>query len=401
MSLVEINGIDEAGRIGENILFSRVSVEKDFEAHLLLANLSHFNNLIPHPDIIKGYDAKSQLQYIKELLENESFRITIYKMRTQTQVVLLRLLYGMLSEDLFRLRADILDQFQHKDWSVIQTVLNSLNRFKRKGIFAESFIKAFGIKKITEDIGKNYLRMYGSVEDLSSSGPRIIVQIDGGYPFAFWWKSLLEDPNSGLVKGKCLITGITNGDKYYPTTASAGIISSALHMHPEIHYMFPIKEMEISGIRLEEESMQYFYRQHSYSLSRPIYQNRILFIGKIAQQISCCIPYLYHIQEGRTKTFETFSISSSVDNFLKDFGYGTKDDTNIVVGKLASSLDKENLQYCVDKGYPIRYLSSFQVTFNEMMDRLNSEVQLAPSSSRSDLEKKLSSFNLACQHELG
>jgi len=35
MSFVEINGLDEAGKIVENIIFTRISVEKDFELHLL------------------------------------------------------------------------------------------------------------------------------------------------------------------------------------------------------------------------------------------------------------------------------------------------------------------------------------------------------------------------------
>lgn len=398
---IEINGIDEAGRIGENILFTRVSVERDFEIHLLLYNLSFFNKLIPNKKDPKGYDKKSLIRYVRDIIETGIFKIAIYKMRYKQQVVLLRLLYYFLSEDLFRSRGKILELFQRKDWGVIQTVLDSLNRFKKKSIFAESFVKAFGMKKIVEDLGKYYLQKYESFEKLSSDrGPRIIVQVDGGFPFAFWWKDLLENEKFGLVKNKCLISGITNGDEYYPTMATAGTISNILHLHPEIHYLYPIKELDSLEIKNQQEELYRFYKQHSFSLSRPIYQNRILIIGKVIDKLDCCIPYLFHIQEGRKKTFETFRISGLAENFLRDWGYGSEQDTNIVVGRLTSSLDKENLQYCRERGYPIKYLSDFKNTFDELVNKLQSEIELTPSSKRYPLERKILELNTICQKEL-
>jgi hypothetical protein len=401
MSPVEINGLDEAGRVGEDILFTRVAVERDFELHLLLHNLSSFNKLIPNKNDVKGYDIRSLIKYAKEVIESGIFGTAIYKMRSKTQVLLLRLLYSFLSEDLFRTRGEILELFNKKDWSVIQVALNSLNRFKRKWIFAESFVKAFGMKKIVEDVGKFYVGKYGSINELSSDlGPRIIVQIDGGFPFAFWWKDLLENAESGLVKGKCLITGITNGDEYYPTMATAGTISNILLLHPEVHYLFPIKELDETRLDTEKENFYDFYKKHSYALSTPIYQNRILVIGEIVDQLKCCIPYLFHIQEERTKTFETFSIIGTLENFLRDFGYGTKENTNIVVGKITSSLDKQNLEYSKEKGYTIKYLPDFQATFTELLSKLYSEIELTPSGKRADLERKLSNVKSVCQEEL-
>jgi len=401
MSFVNINGLDESGKIGEDIIFSRISVEKDFELHLMLNNLSCFNKLIPNKNDVSGYDVKSLIRYARDIIESAVFKTSIYKMRCEAQVFLLRLLYRYLSEDLFRLRGEILDLFNRKNWGVIQTALNSLNRFKRKWIFAESFVKAFGMKMIVEDIGRFYLRRYESVENLSSdSGPRVIVQIDGGFPFTFWWKDLLDDAESGLIKGKCLITGITNGDKYYPTIATAGTISNILHLHPEIHYLFPIKEIETQRVESKEEDLFDFYRNHSFSLSRPIYQNRILIIGKIIDEIACCVPYLFHIQVGRTKTFETFSISGSIENFLRDFGHGTKEDTNIVVGQMTTTLDRQNLQYSKEKGYPIKHLSDFQTPFNDLASKLHSEIELAPSGKRHSLEGKISSLESICKREL-
>ena len=317
-------------------------------------------------------------------------------MRFETQVLLLRNLYILLSEDLFGLRGEILELYDKKDWGIIQTTLNSLNRFKRKEIFAESFVKAYGMKKIVENIGKIYLKKY-STEDLSSdSGPQIIVQIDGGFPFAFWWKDLLDNEESGLVRGKCLISGITNGDSYYPTMATSGAISHILHLYPETNYLFPIKELDMSS---GDEDFYRFYQQHSYLLSRPVYQNRILIIGEIIDHLACCVPHLFHIQEKRIKTFETFRIGGTIENFLRDFGYGTKENTSVIVGKLTSSLDKENLQYSKDKGYPVKYLPDIQTTFNDLISSLESEISMAPFSKRHDIEQKLASLKSVCRRD--
>lgn len=74
-SNIEINGIDEAGRIGENILFTKASVDRDFEIHLFLTNLSYFNKLIPNKDDIKGYDAKTVIKYTRDIIDNEIFKV--------------------------------------------------------------------------------------------------------------------------------------------------------------------------------------------------------------------------------------------------------------------------------------------------------------------------------------
>lgn len=143
---IEINGVDEAGRIGQNIIFSRVSVERDFEINLMLHNLSSFSFLIPNKNIINGYDKKSLVQYVRYIIENETYKTSIYKMSYKSQAILLRILYGFLSEELFELRGRIINQYQERDWGVIQTALDTMNRFKRREILAESFVKAFGMK---------------------------------------------------------------------------------------------------------------------------------------------------------------------------------------------------------------------------------------------------------------
>jgi len=96
-------------------------------------------------------------------------------MRFETQVLSLRNSYILLNEDLFGLRGKILELHDKKDWGIIQTTLNSLSRFRRKEIFAEPFVKAYGTEKIVENIGKIYLEKY-STEDLSSdSEPQIML----------------------------------------------------------------------------------------------------------------------------------------------------------------------------------------------------------------------------------
>lgn len=202
------------------------------------------------------------------------------------------------------------------------------------------------------------------------------------------------------MKGKCLITGITNGDTYYPTIAAAGTISTILRRHPEVHNLFSIRELNVEGIVPERERLFRFYQNHAFSLSRPLYQNRILVIGNFPDRIACCVPYLLHLQEGRRKTFETFNIGGYIENFLRDFGHGTKENTTIMVGKLTSSLDKQNLQFCIEKGYPIKYLSDVESVFQELLSELRSEVELAPSGRRRNFEEKLLNLESTWKREL-
>ena len=87
--------------------------------------------------------------YVTSLIDDETIFVKMYVMRQDIQNKLLRILFNSFSDDLFRLRGELIDLFNNRDLGVIQKTLSSLNRFKRKPIFVESFIKAFGFKKIT------------------------------------------------------------------------------------------------------------------------------------------------------------------------------------------------------------------------------------------------------------
>jgi len=400
VSSVNIIGIDEAGRIGDYIIFTRASVERDNEINLLLRNLEHFGKIILNKKDISGYEVKNLMNYVRDISDDEVIDISISIMRHRTQNLLLGILFSFLSDDLFRTRGELIELFQAKDWSIIQRTLNSLNRFKRRFIYAESFVKAFGMKKIAEEVGRRLLREYGSIEQLSKDdAPMTIIQIDGGFPFAFWWDDLLHS-DSGLVFGKALITGITNGDSYYPTISTAGTISEILLKHPEKQYMFPVKELTVEPSEIYDENMPRFYSKHSEALGRAVYQHRILLIGSFNDDLLCCIPYLKHLKEQRKKTFEVWTIDSTMQNFCNDFGYGISENTHIVVGNLTYQRDRDNLTWCRQRGYPIEYTSDYKDSFDSLIASLSSEIDLAPSKVRDGISRKLGNFERSCRKGL-
>lgn len=395
--------MDEAGRIGDNIIFTKVSVNRENEINLLIYNLLHFNKIILNKSDIKGYEPRNLFKYIKVLHDDETIDVSHYIMRHRTQNLLLGILFRFLADDLFRSRGDLISLFEVKDWSIIQHALNTLNRFKNKNIFAESFVKAFGFKKIAEQIGNVLLRKYGNLEELSKKdSPRIIIQIDGGYPFSFWWYDLMQNPESGLILGKALITGITNGDSFYPTVSSAGTISGILSSHPEGRYLYPLREIEIYRSQLKDEDILSFSSKHSKSLERPIYQNRILKIGSITDELWGSIPYLKHLREDRTKTYEVFNIhtESDISDFFREWGYGTPENTNILVGTLATSRERENVSWCIKEEYPIEYTTEYKDDFDTLISNISARVDIGHPALRDELHRKIGNFERLCRRSL-
>lgn len=395
--------MDESGRIGDNLIFTKVSVNRENEINLLIYNLLSFNKIILNKSDIKGYEPRNLFKYIKALHDDETINVSHYIMRHRTQNLLLSSLFHFVADDLFRSRGDLISLFEERNWSIIQHALNTLNRFKNKHIFAESFVKAFGFKKIAEQIGSVLLRKYGNVEELSKKdSPRIIIQIDGGYPFSFWWYELMQNPESGLIPGKALITGITNGDNFYPTVSSAGTISDIISSHPERRYLYPLRELEIERSQLKDENILSFSSKHSKSLERPIYQNRILKIGSITNELWSIIPYLKHLREDRKKTYEVFSIhtESDISDFFREWGHGTPENTNIIVGALATTRERENVSLCVKEGYPTEYTTEYKDDFDTLMSNLSARVDIAYPAIRNDSYQKIGTFERLCRRSL-
>jgi len=395
-----IHGLDEAGRIGDKIIFCDASIEIENETSLMLRNLWHFRKLILNKYDVSGYDERTLLRFVSEFIDDGSTRINLFSLNHEYQNRLLSGLFYQMSNSFFKLRGDIIEALQKRDRTIFSTTLGVLNRFKRKGIYAESFIKSYIMREILTHISGYYKNVYSLDVLKNGYGPRIDVQIDGGFPFGFWWKDLLNNIESGLIKEKCLITGITNGDNYYPVISLAGTIASILNKYPAKQYNFSINDFKLSELDITNEDFFHFYFRHAYSLSKPIYQNRILLLGKFSDELKTILPYSIYLDRGRTRTFEPFEINTSILNFMKDFGYGLPENTLIIIGKIENSEQKKDIRYCEDRGFSTIELNQCKEVFENFFPNLNSESELIPSQRKSEIQSRLTKIQSLCAAEL-
>lgn len=391
-----IHGFDEAGRIGDKIIFCDACTKHENELILMLKNLNYFRKLILNKKDVYGFDQGTLLKFVTDLVDDSSIIIRLYYIDQTTQNRLLRGLLYQLSNELFSMRGNFIRLLSTFDRGTVQDCLNHLNRFKRKGIYAESFVKSFAMREMVRKLGRYYVSKFGSRGELDQSSTRIDIQIDGGYPFAFWWKDILEIEEPDFSKGKCLITGVTNGDTYYPLISLAGTVANILHRYPEKQHLYSVNQIHPTELLVDSDEFYNFYKHHAQSLSRPVFQNRLLFIGECAEELQRIMPYIFYLKEGRTKTFEPFIINTNVENFMKDFGYGASERTNILVGNLRSAEDRASLEFCREREYPIYEISEQTEDIESLFADLESITSVAPLSVRTELEARLVRIKTTC-----
>jgi hypothetical protein len=395
-----IHGLDEAGRIGDKIIFCDASIEVENETSLMLRNLWHFRKLILNKYDVSGYDEKTLLRFVSEFVDDGSTRINLFSLNHEYQNRLLSGLFYQMSNSFFKLRGDIIEALQKRDRTVFSITLDILNRFKRKGIYANSFVKSYIMREMINHISGYYKNVYSLDVLKNGKGPRIDIQIDGGFPYGFWWKDFLDYPESGLIKEKCLVTGITNGDDYYPVISLAGTIASILNKYPGKQYNFSINDFKSSSLDITSEDFSRFYFRHAYSLSKPIYENRILLLGRFSDELKSILPYSIYLDQGRTRSFEPFEIHTSIQNFMKDFGYGLPENTLIIIGKIENSEQKKDIRYCKDRGFSTIELNQCKEAFEKFFSNLNSESELIPSQRKSEIQSRLTKIQSFCSSEL-
>jgi len=69
-TLVEINGLDEGGRIVDDLIFVRVAVPITSELQLLLRNISHFEKIIVRKEDLKGREEKNLSAYVRDMVDD-------------------------------------------------------------------------------------------------------------------------------------------------------------------------------------------------------------------------------------------------------------------------------------------------------------------------------------------
>ncbi|MBN2335958.1 hypothetical protein JXL21_10410 [Candidatus Bathyarchaeota archaeon] len=392
-----IHGIDEAGKIGDEIYFSEVSVPIYNENYLMIRNLEVFNKIILNKYDIKGFDAGNLFKFARDACDDPIIEVRLFLIGHQMQNKILSFMFRDLSKRLFSSRGELIQFFNDNNMRYIQRTLNVLNAFKRKNIYAESFIKSLAIKKIVEKMGNIYIGRYGIDVLNGDDSPRSYVQVDGGYPFSFWWYDLLTHENNGLNMGKCTIIGLTNADNHYPVVSLAGTLAGILEKFPDKRYYYPVTPLEFT---LEHHEMAIHSQEHHKSLSRPVYQNRLLILGNLDPTTRSLLPYVSHLNEARSKTFEAFNINTGIENFMKDFGYGDSTNTQIIKGNLTTTQERESISFCEDRGYEIKECIDLADAFESMFTALSDEIDIGSTRRRAELQAKLTRIKSACETDL-
>lgn len=395
--LVEIEGIDEAGRVGERILFVRLGVPLPSESSVLLQNLQHFDNLIVRHEDLKGKDEGTLLRYAKEVLDNPQISFTIFVLREATQLKLLRQLMHLQGDACFLHRKTLIQIIRGEQYETtrLSEAISDLAVFENEPVHVESFLKAFAIRKIVMKLET----MSPLLRDPRDLDRLLVIQVDGGFPFVFWWKNLVD---SGvcpkLRRGSVLFSGITAGDAHYPVVSTAGAVASILRKCPQHSYLYPTRELEIEDD--SELPTQDFYRGHVSSLTRPTFQARMLLIGDIGSTVACLLPYALH-RTDRSRTWEVFPIEKSVEDFLHAYGPGGPDNTIAVYGALKTQADKEGLKFLREEGYTCNHTTELKSCLQELFGDLSNDADLLPSKTKSTIQGKLDKLKHACEAELG
>ena len=111
---IEINGIDEAGSVGEPIIFCRINVSIKNEIQLFLRNLNHFGTLMPNKMKLRGFDPSNLLKYVTGLIEDPTLRVELYRMPPEVQ---LKLVYSLAMQTAIELqgnRAELVNIFDNE-----------------------------------------------------------------------------------------------------------------------------------------------------------------------------------------------------------------------------------------------------------------------------------------------
>lgn len=242
---IEVNGLDEAGSVGEDIIFSRVSVGIDNEIQLFLRNIDFFDMLLPSKSkISRGYDPTYLLKYVTALIEDSTLEIELFKMFAPTQLQLTKDLLSFTAEDLFKQRKNLVDLFDpsgklvqsENAKSSIFDIANIMKKFRTPKIWLDSFVKSYGMMTIVGQCANGLKTKVQRANNKGFSNLFSVYQLAGGYPFAFWWRTLLE--KEYFQKGSFVMTGVSNGDEYYPTMSAAGNIASSLIKNKDKLHLF-------------------------------------------------------------------------------------------------------------------------------------------------------------------
>lgn len=374
--LIEVNGFDESGIIGENLRFIRVGIDINYQLRPLIYNLLHFGSLVVTKKMLKGQHSDVQKAYVRAVLNDPAIDINHYAFQPLVQLDILRHFTICELNRVADRRKDLINALNSPNLkNTVSDVLNYLRRYVDAWGYTERFIKSYAYMKIVEDLKKTSKVLSGRF----INNHLVFILVDGGYPLVFWRDNLLKSADimgpSVFSKEKTPIFGISNGDEYYPIISLAGNIATITNRFYEMIYPQSVKEISRPST---DFSLEEYCKDYEKSFERPKFLPRILFIGYIDRNLQYLIPFLHYEKTGNLcEPFRVlYSERGSLRSFYKRFRGDSRRDI-VVCGKIRKENPKEvsMLEECKSFRLKVVNAENFFSDFKDLLSRINEEAQ--------------------------
>jgi hypothetical protein len=369
----EINGFDETGTIGNNLKFVRVGMDESLLLRPFVYNILHFGSITVTKTMLRGVSDDVKRDYVRKAMADQSIDIAQYLFTPDHQLDVLRKFTMLEGKSLFSLRAELIGSFESKDFEQpMSKISNYLKRYEKSPFWMESYVKAYGFRMIVADLCKTsrVLKAFKR-EDV-----KIFTQVDGGFPFVFWKHSFLDNEsnnNIGFCTERTKICGITKGDEYYPAVSMAGNIAYISNNVNGMTYPHSIRDVP----KMDDDEVNIFYEEFQKKACKPVYNNRILFIGKIPTDIQYSIPFILHHYNSYKTVYEPYRLEyhpgRSYKSFISSFGRHPRE--TIISGIIDNDQDREIVEEIESYGKLVKPITEYVDNYEKFQDEIILEAE--------------------------
>lgn len=372
--IVELNGFDESGLIGENLRFIRVGIEVHNELRPFIYNLLHFGSLVMTKKMLKGQDSKVQKDYVRAILNDPAITLNHYAFSPQLQLKLLRHFTCCEFNRVADKRRELIASINSENLKdVVSDVVDYFRKYTSPWGYAERFMKSFGFRMIVEDLQRtSQVLNNNAIENY-----KIVCLVDGGYPLVFWEKSFLEAESqkeeSRFSANGISVYGVSHGDEYFPVISLAGNVATITNRFYEMIFPQSIKEIPYQ----DDFPLEAYCKEYEEKCLKPRFFSRILFMGEIEANLQYSIPFIQY-KNTNHKIFEPFRMEyhkeGSFRSFYKRFRGNSSNDI-IVFGKVKTNEEKEMFEECQRYGLTMIDANSFLDPFEGLLNRVREQVK--------------------------
>lgn len=367
---IEINGFDESGNIGENLIFVRAGLSSEDILRPYVYNLLHFNSLVLTKSGLKGQSSKSKKEYVRKILDDPAIDVNFYSFPVENQLYALRRFTASEFNALYSCRGMLIEGLLDQEmlYEKASKVSTHLDRFRKPDKYIELFVKSYGHKMVIEDL-LNTSKLLNHVKN----GYKVISLVDGGYPFVFWAYPFLKqatfDGRPFSIR-KTPVFGISNGDKYFPVINVAGNLASIANSLGSATYPHNIKKLP----KIEKEDLIDLLEKYRKDYGWKKSFQKIFFVGFIPMELQYTIPFILYRNSGIF--FEAFRVKYSFKGFKKEFGIREND--IIIQGEVQKQSGYEELlEEGKNIGLEISSASNYFDDFKEFLKEVSEEARLS------------------------